>query len=77
MAAEAAAPIIFMLLFVMLWLIAFAIGILSVVFWIFMLVDAIQRKYDTENEKVTWIIVIVLTGIIGALIYYFMVKKKA
>jgi Mg2+ and Co2+ transporter CorA len=39
-----------------------------------MLVDSIQRKYKNENDKVVWVIVIVLVGIIGAIIYYFVVK---
>ena len=47
--------------------------------WILMLVDAIQRdekKYPSENEKVIWILVLVLAGWIGALLYYFMIYKK-
>ncbi|MDO8528582.1 MAG: PLDc N-terminal domain-containing protein [Nanoarchaeota archaeon] len=58
-------------------LIFIAIGIFSLVFWIMMLVDSIQRKFKKSDERIIWVIVIVLTGVIGALIYYFVVKKKA
>jgi hypothetical protein len=54
----------------------FLIGILFFVFWIIMLVDAATRKFKDDSEKIVWIIVIVFTGIIGALIYYFIVYMK-
>ena len=57
-------------------LIFIAIFVLALVFWIMMLIDAIQRKYKNENDKIAWILVIVLVGVIGAIIYYFVVKRK-
>ncbi|MBU1119010.1 PLDc N-terminal domain-containing protein [Patescibacteria group bacterium] len=52
------------------------VNIAGMVFWIFMIIDAAKRKYKTENDQLLWILVVVLTGWIGALIYYFMVKRK-
>ena len=49
------------------------IGILSFIFWIWMLVDCAKREF---KDKLVWIIVIVITQIIGALIYYFVIKRK-
>ena len=43
------------------------------VFWIVTLIDAI--KYAPEKMKVVWVLVIILTNIIGALIYHFVEKK--
>ncbi len=43
------------------------------VFWILMLIHA--AKHDIDN-KAMWIIIIAITGIIGAVIYYFVVKRK-
>lgn len=57
-------------------LILFALCIFFLVFWILMLVDCVKRKFKEDSEKIVWILVIVLTGIIGALIYYFIVKVK-
>jgi len=50
-----------------------ALGIWATVFWIMMIVHA--AKYNVEN-KAMWIILMVFTGIVGALIYYFVVKRK-
>lgn len=43
------------------------------VFWIMMLVDAI--KHAPEKNKLVWVVVIIFTHIIGALIYYFVEKR--
>ena len=64
-----------MILAIVFWILVMAVIVLSIVFWIMMLIDAINRKYPAENDKVVWILVIVLVGIIGAIIYYFVVKK--
>ncbi len=60
---------------------AIVIIALFFVFWIIMLVDCITRKFKNDTEKVLWILVLVLTGLVGALIYYFVVhindKKKS
>jgi hypothetical protein len=57
-------------------LIIFILAILAFVFWILMLVDCVERKFKEEIEKVVWVLVIIFTGIIGALIYYFIIKVK-
>lgn len=49
------------------------IAILILAFWIWMLVDAIRRDID---YKPIWILVIGVMGIIGAIAYYFAVKKN-
>ena len=48
------------------------ISALAFVFWLLMLIDAIRRPI---NNKIIWILVLVFTGIVGALIYYFVVKR--
>lgn len=55
------------------FLVIFALGIWATVFWIMMIVHA--AKHDVDNKAV-WIILMVFTGIVGALIYYFVVKRK-
>jgi len=49
--------------------------------WVWMLIDVVQRKDEDfpesgPNTKMTWILVVILAGLIGAPIYYFVVKKK-
>jgi prolipoprotein diacylglyceryltransferase len=65
-----------MILGIVFVLIMVALGIFIFVFWILMLVDCIKRKYKESSDKIVWVIVIVFTQIIGALIYYFVVKVK-
>ncbi len=51
------------------------LGIFAVfAFWIWMIVDCAKRNFKKDIEKVVWILVLIFTGIIGALIYYFVVK---
>ena len=48
----------------------FLIGVLATVFWIWMLVDCATREPAQGNDKVVWVIVIALTHILGAAIYF-------
>ena len=56
------------------------LGILVVallaIFWVWMLVDAVTRKFKTDVEKIVWVLVIILTHILGAVIYYLAVKMR-
>jgi prolipoprotein diacylglyceryltransferase len=67
-----AIPFMFMFFFIFI----FAIAILGTIFWIWMIIDCAQRNFKTENDKIVWILVIVLAGLVGAIIYYFVVKTK-
>jgi cytochrome c biogenesis factor len=71
MAAEAAV----ILLVVLIWLLVMALIVVSVVFWIWMIIDCAQRKMK-DNDKVVWILILIFLGSIGALVYYFVVKRK-
>ena len=45
--------------------------------WIWMLVDVIKRDFPQPNEKTMWVLVVILANWIGAIIYYFMIKRKS
>jgi len=45
-------------------------GILGTAFWIWMLVECAMREPADSNDKIMWILIIVLTHWIGALIYF-------
>jgi hypothetical protein len=51
------------------------IGLLATVFWVWMLVDVLMSSLTTQ-EKILWALVIILTNIIGALIYFFLVRQR-
>lgn len=50
---------------------AILLGILGSIFWIWMLIDCATNKTLRDNQKIGWIIAIVFTHLIGAIIYYF------
>jgi len=58
---------VFLILFIV--FIVFA----SIIFWILMLIHAITKPIKT---KAVWILILLLFGIIGAIIYYFTVKRE-
>lgn len=57
---------------VVLFVVGLGFLIWSTVFWILMITHA--AKHNIEN-KAKWIVLMVFTGLVGALIYYFVVKR--
>jgi len=56
--------------------IAFLLMILAgTVFWIAMLVDCAKNEPSTGSDKIVWIVVIVFTHMLGALVYYFVRRR--
>lgn len=63
------------------WCLTMLINLAGVVFWIWLLIDVIKRKDNdfgskSDNQKLIWILILVFTSYLGALIYFFMVYKK-
>jgi thiol:disulfide interchange protein len=49
------------------------VGLLAFAFWIWMIVDC--AKHETEGTtKIVWLLIIILAGIIGAPLYFFVRK---
>lgn len=44
--------------------------LLATIFWVWMLVDCATKEPDQGNDKVVWILVILFTHWVGALIYF-------
>ena len=51
------------------------IGILGTAFWIWMLIDCATRESKEGNDKLVWVIIIIFTHLIGAIIYYFVRRR--
>ncbi|HUJ10858.1 MAG TPA: PLD nuclease N-terminal domain-containing protein [Verrucomicrobiae bacterium] len=45
-------------------------------FWIWMLIDCIKHEASEGNDKIIWVLVIIFTNWIGALIYYFVRRPE-
>jgi len=57
-------------------LFAGTIGILGMIFWVWMLIDCAMNEPSEGNDKVIWVIIIIFTHIIGAMLYFF-VRRPA
>ncbi|HZL42646.1 MAG TPA: PLD nuclease N-terminal domain-containing protein [Verrucomicrobiae bacterium] len=53
-----------------------ALALLATVFWIWMLVDAIQNKGLGDGEKVGWVLAIVFLHVLGAILYLLIGHSK-
>ena len=47
------------------------VGLLGTAFWIWMLVDCAKNEPRKGNDRIVWILIITITHLVGALIYYF------
>ena len=72
MGPEAGIPIMFIIFFIF----ALFIALVSTIIWVWMLIDCLTNKELDSNEKLVWTLVIVFTHMIGAIIYFFVGRKK-
>jgi cell division protein FtsW (lipid II flippase) len=56
--------------------IALCLILLCCAFWIWMIIDCATKEPNEGNDKLVWIVIIVFTQIIGALIYYFVRRPQ-
>lgn len=54
----------------------FIFGGISLVLFIWALIDVIRREFPNQNDKILWIILILLLGGIGPLLYLLIGRKK-
>ena len=50
--------------------------VLTFVFWIWMLIDAITNKALTDTEKIVWVLVILFLHFVGGVIYFLVGRPK-
>ena len=63
--------------FELLFLLMFGcLGLVGTVFWIWMLIDCATKETDRDNTKLVWILIIIFTHWIGALIYLLVRRPK-
>ena len=57
-------------------LVRLAVGLLCFLFWLWMLIDAIQNPRLETGQKVVWVLVIIFLPFLGALLYFFVGRSK-
>jgi hypothetical protein len=66
--------------FVGIWLMMALVGIASVVFWIYTLVEVVRIPepvwQHTRDNQLVWVLLIALLGWIGALVYWIVARGK-
>lgn len=58
------------------WMLIVVLSVAATVFWIVELVDACRREYPDPNLKIVWIVVLIFSHGIGALVYFFVGKQQ-
>ncbi len=56
-------------------IVLFVVALAALLFWVWMLSDCIHHKFRKDKHMFHWFLLIILTFIIGALIYYFGIKR--
>ncbi len=57
-------------------LLMIALAVATSVFWIVEIVDVARREFPDPNMKIVWLLVIVFSHVVGALVYYFVGKPS-
>ena len=63
-------------LFWLFWLLMMVAIVGGMILWVLMIIDVAKREFKNPDDKTMWLLIVILTGIIGAVIYYFMIKRK-
>ena len=58
------------------WAFCAVLGLVALVFWIWLLIDCLTKEPSEGNDKLIWVLVIVFTNWVGALIYYFVRRPE-
>lgn len=64
------------LLPIVVMLLAIPLAAAIVIFWVWMLVDAIRNRGLTEGEKIGWVLAIVFLHVLGSILYFFIGHPK-
>jgi len=52
------------------------LGVGGTILWVWMLIDCATKEPSEGNDKIIWMLVILFTHLIGALIYYFVRRPQ-
>ena len=69
------AAAVLLILFMILSLLFWGFFIFLWVFWILMVIDIARRDFKKDGDKAAYFVLVILLNLVGALIYYFAVKR--
>ena len=63
--------------FIVLLVLAALLALAAFAFWVWMLVDCAQapEPLGDSNHRLVWILILVFTGWLGAILYFFLVRR--
>lgn len=64
------------LFFLIIWCLIMLFMIAVMILWIWAIIDVAKREFKKSDNKTLWLLVVILAGWIGAIIYYFLVVRN-
>ncbi|MBM2820649.1 MAG: hypothetical protein HW405_409 [Candidatus Berkelbacteria bacterium] len=61
------------IVWILFWIV---VGGLGFVLWLWALIDCIRREFTNPNDKILWIVLILLLWLIGPILYLIIGRKK-
>ena len=56
------------------FLISGIIGLLTTIFWIWMIIDCITNNSINGTQKIVWLLVVIFLPLIGSLLYFLLAR---
>ncbi len=63
-------------IFVGLFLLLCAGGLVAFIFWLWMLIDCAMKEPSIGNDKLIWILIIILLPLVGSVVYFFVRRPE-
>ena len=52
------------------------LALVSLVLWIFALLDILRSEFSGQNDKLVWVVVVLFAPFIGAILYFLVGRKN-
>lgn len=66
---EAIVPLLLFVFFILAFIVVLGISVGGTVLWIWMIIDCATNEPSEGNDKIVWILILIFTNWIGALVY--------
>jgi hypothetical protein len=57
-------------------LLVLLLALCGFLFWLWMLIDCATKESNQGNDRLVWVVIIIFTNIVGALIYWFIRRPQ-